>query len=509
MREDAKENLGQYYNEEYYSKAYDKQNPNMEYQYGKGWEEIFEKIALRIGNEINPKKTLDVGCALGFLVEQLKKRDVQAYGIDISEYIISQIKDELKPYCKVKSILEPIEEKYDLITCIEVFEHLEHKDIPKAIKNLCDATDDIIFSSTPFEYSEESHVSVNPPEYWVEQFMYNGFYHDIDYDCSYISVQAMRFRRGKKNVYDIARAYEKYLFQTRQEIIAVRENLRVSQENLNIYKSAYQEHVDKINNELIPEINELNGIISVKDQLCNESIEKITSTLKDEYESKLNQYIVENDKKIEDITCDCNLEIEKAKKHYMQMYQEEIIDEIKKRKDYEEMYRLMKEKIDQYISELKLARQKEERYIQEKERYRREGYEKNEMLEKVRYSLDYIMNLSRTINIKKIIKYRKSKKKLDRKLLSKPLEYWKPVFDSCCYVKYNSDIADKYGNDQNALLQHFILYGMSEGRKANEFFDVNVYMGCNPDIMESCGVDRRLYYLHYIENGIYEKRKSF
>ena len=240
------------YDEKYYNS-----HCGQEYKRNNGWKEIFGTYSDRIVKEINPKKTLDIGCVIGFFVESLYDRGVDAYGIDISDYAIKNVREDIKERCKVQSALIPINEKYDLITCIEVLEHLDNKDIPIAIQRMCEATEDIIFSSTPFDYDEESHISIHTPEYWAEQFAYNGFYHDVSYDCSFISVQAMRFRKIKKSKVELIRDYEHQIFQKHQEVVSLRHLLSLSQDNVDIYKKAYQEHVDVINRELNPKILEL------------------------------------------------------------------------------------------------------------------------------------------------------------------------------------------------------------------------------------------------------------
>ena len=261
-------------NKNYYDTDYYKSHCGEAYERGHGWEEIFGNYADRVVKEIRPHKTLDVGCAKGFFVEALRDRGVEAYGIDISDYAISEVREDIKPFCKVQSVLLPIEEKYDLITCIEVLEHLEGKDIPLAIQRMCEATDEIIFSSTPYDYEEESHISIHAPEYWVEQFAYNGFYHDVQYDCSYIAVQTMRFRKMEKRKIDLIREYESELFRKQQEIVVARQRYKQSEENVLIYKEAYQKHVDMINQELNPKITELNGKISEIAEDTRKTVEK-------------------------------------------------------------------------------------------------------------------------------------------------------------------------------------------------------------------------------------------
>lgn len=183
--------------EEIYNKEYYQSHCGEEYVYNDVWKAFWGNVADCIVSTINPKRVLDVGCAKGFLVYELRKRGVEAYGIDISEYAISQVDKSIKPFCRVQSALEPLKETYDLITCIEMVEHLEVSDAKKVIKNLCLATDDILFSSTPFDYEEETHIGVRPIEYWVREFYYHNFLHDLEYDATFVAVQTMRFRKAE------------------------------------------------------------------------------------------------------------------------------------------------------------------------------------------------------------------------------------------------------------------------------------------------------------------------
>lgn len=45
---------------------------------------IFKNIAGRIYEDRKPESVLDVGCAMGYLVEALRDLGVEAYGVDVS-----------------------------------------------------------------------------------------------------------------------------------------------------------------------------------------------------------------------------------------------------------------------------------------------------------------------------------------------------------------------------------------------------------------------------------------
>lgn len=187
------------------------------YERTQEWLDFFGRIADVIVRRIQPQTVLDVGCAMGFLVESLRERNIDAHGIDVSEYAIQHVRPDLQPYCHVSSILEPLPRRYDLIVSIEVLEHLSSTLCEDAIKNICAATDDVLFSSTPFDYREPTHVNVQPLEYWAEFFALNGFVRDFDFDASFITPWAVRFRKTTEPWHRIIRLYERREWALRKE----------------------------------------------------------------------------------------------------------------------------------------------------------------------------------------------------------------------------------------------------------------------------------------------------
>lgn len=173
------------------------------------WLENFGSIADRIVLDIQPRTVLDAGCAIGLLVECLRRRGVEAFGVDLSSHAISQVPEEFKPFCYVGSIAESFPGTYDLIVCIEVLEHLSPEDGRRAIANLCKHTRDILFSSTPFDFREATHSNVQPVEAWAELFAQHGFIRDVDFDATFITPWAFRVRKSEEPVARIIREYER------------------------------------------------------------------------------------------------------------------------------------------------------------------------------------------------------------------------------------------------------------------------------------------------------------
>ena len=188
-----------------------------------GWLHFFGSIAQEIVARISPRTVLDAGCAMGMVVEALRDRGVEAYGVDVSEYAIANARQDVRPYCRVGSILDPFPRRYDLIVCIEVLEHLPAREAERAVENFTNFSDDVLFSSTPKDFKETTHFNVQPPEWWAELFARHGFYRDVGFDASFITPWAVRFRRLVGPVARVIGDYERRLWWLDQDNRAQRE----------------------------------------------------------------------------------------------------------------------------------------------------------------------------------------------------------------------------------------------------------------------------------------------
>jgi tRNA/tmRNA/rRNA uracil-C5-methylase (TrmA/RlmC/RlmD family) len=148
---------------------------------------------------------------MGLLVEALRARGVEAWGIDLSSYAISQAPDSVKAFCREGSIAAPLTERYDLITCIEVVEHMPAAAAEAAIVNLCGHADDVLFSSTPIDHREPTHVNVQPPEHWAELFARQRFFRDVDFDGGFLTPWTVRYRKSAEPLPRIVRSFERRL----------------------------------------------------------------------------------------------------------------------------------------------------------------------------------------------------------------------------------------------------------------------------------------------------------
>lgn len=81
------------------------------------------------------------------------------------------------------------------------------------------------------------------------------------------------------------------------------------------------------------------------------------------------------------------------------------------------------------------------------------------------------------------------------------------VYEYEYYLEKNPDVAAYYGDDRRGAFEHFLNYGMKEGRASAPGFDVASYYNANVDLRRAYGInDLSKYYRHYVEYGKNENR---
>jgi glycosyltransferase involved in cell wall biosynthesis len=207
-----------FYTEDYYGASYDEGGVPYRRE-EEVWVSFFEGVANAIAKNLGPQTVLDVGCAIGMLVEALRDCGIDAKGFDLSPWAIEQIPARLQPYCWVGSVTEEIEGHYDLITCIEVLEHLPPWMADAAVANICRHADHVLFSSTPDDFDEPTHLNVEPVGYWTNLFMQHGFVRDLNRDTDFLAPHAMLFRRGEADTESLVADYERALWAAKKSAL--------------------------------------------------------------------------------------------------------------------------------------------------------------------------------------------------------------------------------------------------------------------------------------------------
>lgn len=295
------------YNEQYYHSGC---GP-IPYEEPEHWVAFFGAVADRIVADFAPKTVLDAGCAMGYLVAALRDRGVEAYGIDISKYAISKVREDVKSFCVIGSLTEELPPElpkyFDLVTNIEVLEHMYPEDGAKAIKSICAVADTVLFSSTPDDFSESTHLNVQQREYWARLFAENGFFDDVNYCPIYVTKHAMCYRRKA----DILQQIEDY-----ERAIRIRDVSSAEQADL------HRRELDENAAKRVEAENTIANVTHQKDELI-ESLKKIEIE-----KSSAVAELEEKEKQNRDVTCKLRdiqeqLELQKEESNkYQLLYRE-------------------------------------------------------------------------------------------------------------------------------------------------------------------------------------------
>jgi len=85
---------------------------------------------------------------------------------------------------------------------------------------------------------------------------------------------------------------------------------------------------------------------------------------------------------------------------------------------------------------------------------------------------------------------------------------YSPVFNPTYYANRYPDLQGAFGNDANALWNHFQTFGMNEFRQGSAEFNPQVYKDKYADVRDAYGDNNPMYYWHYVAFGKAEGRTA-
>jgi SAM-dependent methyltransferase len=97
-------------------------------------------------------RTLDVGCATGFVVEVLRELGVEAQGCDISAYAVDHATAGARGHVRVGDLLAGLpwpDASFDLVSVLETLEHLPPDRVPGALVELRRVCAGFVYATIP------------------------------------------------------------------------------------------------------------------------------------------------------------------------------------------------------------------------------------------------------------------------------------------------------------------------------------------------------------------------
>lgn len=82
------------------------------------------------------------------------------------------------------------------------------------------------------------------------------------------------------------------------------------------------------------------------------------------------------------------------------------------------------------------------------------------------------------------------------------------LFDADLYYSLYPDLQKAFGRDYNKLKEHWLTFGINEGRRGSYVFDVHYYFAAYEDLRKAIGPNCRELYNHFKVFGIKEGRKA-
>lgn len=135
------------------------------------------EISQSIKADLQPNTVVDVGCGTGALLQALREKDCQVFGLEYSEAALQ--------YCRNRGVgvqkfdLEKDDfgdnRTFDVAVSLEVGEHLSEKSADRYVKILAQLSDVIVFTACPPGPGGHDHVNEQPPAYWISKFQASGF----------------------------------------------------------------------------------------------------------------------------------------------------------------------------------------------------------------------------------------------------------------------------------------------------------------------------------------------
>lgn len=132
-------------------------------------------------------RILEIGCAQGHLVAELRKRGYTAFGIDYSEYILTTVVPQAKPHVAWGDIYTLIDNPfvrnhlpYSIVVTKDVLEHVDYAHIDLVIKQMTSIAENQMHVINTGQHvyqawhGDSTHKIREPLSWWQDKFRKSG-----------------------------------------------------------------------------------------------------------------------------------------------------------------------------------------------------------------------------------------------------------------------------------------------------------------------------------------------
>jgi len=193
-----------HFNKKYYHDKGIGYDENTSFYSKVNWDELASGLKNTYKTILNKRLNsfFDAGCAKGYLVNEMIKKGVNAKGIDISKFAISEAPQEVKPFIRCGSLTDCRIGKVDMVRAYGTLHYLNEKELTAFIKK-CSKVSVLNIGQFPLGDDKETirlwHKLDKIPklckrfDWWCNLIMKEGWvldtlkYPDGDIDCYFVN----------------------------------------------------------------------------------------------------------------------------------------------------------------------------------------------------------------------------------------------------------------------------------------------------------------------------------
>jgi SAM-dependent methyltransferase len=163
------------------------------------------RIADSILSDFKAASLIDIGCGTGALLEALRERGCEVFGLEYAEVALRYCHDRGLNVAKFDLERDVFNESrtFDVAVSMEVAEHLPETVADRYVDLLMRLSRIVVFTAAPPGQPGTDHINEQPPSYWITKFQQRGFEH--------LEELSQRWRENWKATGDVSSWYHQNL----------------------------------------------------------------------------------------------------------------------------------------------------------------------------------------------------------------------------------------------------------------------------------------------------------